>query len=100
MSTLFGDIFGDTLSFSREQIERREPEKPYFAHSLFTCEHTVLGSNPTVSTSAKPCIIDDMRLFFFFFGDILVTLRATLSNFEQLMECNYFFNNYCDYFNN
>jgi hypothetical protein len=65
MSTLFGDIFGDTLSFSHGQIERREPEKPYFTDILFTGEHTVLGSNPTVSTIQKPCIIDDTRLFSF-----------------------------------
>jgi len=65
MSTLFGDIFGDTLSFSREQIERREPEKPYFTDNLFAGEHTVMGSNPTVSTIQKPCIIDDTRLFSF-----------------------------------
>jgi hypothetical protein len=65
MSTLFGDIFGDKVSFSHGQIERKDLEKPYFTDNLFTGEHTVLGSNPTVSTIQKPCIIDDTRLFSF-----------------------------------
>jgi hypothetical protein len=68
---VFGQIFGQNMSATGKQSGVSSPQTIENTAFLFTTEHTQVGSNPTVSTSAKTSAVRVSRLFVYFFGQTL-----------------------------